>query len=419
VRQQDLPVLNGDHANPGAKSPTTVFPGEAIGWVQDLRMKDPDTLVAEVDFNALGEELVAQKRFKYVSPELLRDYTDAESGRKYRLVAAGLDCSSDNRSMCAVTNFPRIKRLGRIAANEAGVEAWALRFGEVTADTPGHALRMKLEEDDGGEPDTAEDALATPCNWAPPNSSVGRCPGYTRGAGLMDGDGDQPGDTAGCCMLADRCNGYSPVSANGNGNSYVGLMSEGERHMGEHDENGANPGGTSGGVTDPVPPPSTANADAAETRNLLTAAEQRQTKLAEELATERRKREELEARLNAAERAKVIDAYRTRVDRLRDSNRITPAVHEKLAANESLLRFREDGRDPFLDALEQLPGTAIPMQEIGSGGDADHGTVDQGRLVVRMNELFAERSKGNPRYTYQDAAKAAADEVFGVRKGTQ
>lgn len=203
--------------------------------------------------------------------------------------------------------------------------------------------------------------------------------------------------------------------------------------MGEHDQGqGATEGQTQAPAAVPIPPQpvaasepptpapvalATGTADAAETRNLLKAAEHRQTQLAEELATERRKREELEARLNAAERAKVLDGYRTRIDALRDSNRVTPAVHEKLSASESLMRFAESGQDGFLDALEQLPGTAIPMAEIGKGGEPNHGQVDESRLVIRMNEIHAERSRINPKYTFQDAAKAAATEVYGTQGG--
>lgn len=111
VRRVEVPLLNEEHG-PGA-----------VGWITDFVRVAPDRLDAIVELNSRGEQALEGDEYRRVSPEILRDYFDAETGESYSMVAAGL----------ALTTAPRLKALDRIAASEhPRILAFAEAPGELT-----------------------------------------------------------------------------------------------------------------------------------------------------------------------------------------------------------------------------------------------------------------------------------------------
>lgn len=80
-RYQDRIPVNAEH-DPKASG--------AVGWVTDLRINDDTSIDAKVEWNDRGRALVEGDRFRYVSAELLTEWTDPVSGAGYRDVATGL-----------------------------------------------------------------------------------------------------------------------------------------------------------------------------------------------------------------------------------------------------------------------------------------------------------------------------------------
>lgn len=132
ARRQDLPLLNEEHI-PATYSDTgevLMGPG-AIGWISKV-YREGDTLYGVPDWNPAGEALLAQDRYRAVSPELLLDWTDPETGEQWGMTLAG----------AALTTMPRMKHLAHqgapLAAGEARVLAFAERPVLLAADDGGH-----------------------------------------------------------------------------------------------------------------------------------------------------------------------------------------------------------------------------------------------------------------------------------------
>ena len=130
ARRQDIPMelggetfgeVNEDHH---FNDDERFAKGAAIGWIRGLEFSsdDPDLLEAIVETTPYGDRALTEGAYAYTSPEVLRNWTDPETGATYPIVATGL----------AVTNKPRLKSLGRIAASEEGAPSAAvLAFSEV------------------------------------------------------------------------------------------------------------------------------------------------------------------------------------------------------------------------------------------------------------------------------------------------
>jgi len=104
----------------------------AAGWINDL-YKDGDGLFAEVEWTSLGKELLKDKRYKYISPELKFDYEDDETGENFQNVLFG----------AALTNRPFIKEMAPVAMSEK-IEAW-LGDLETQETIKGGQDEMKIE----------------------------------------------------------------------------------------------------------------------------------------------------------------------------------------------------------------------------------------------------------------------------------
>lgn len=98
VRKQELegkPVLPFDYSHDsGAKS---------AGWIValdvDVDAKGVDSIFAKVNWTPKAAEAIRDNEFKFVSPDIVKNYTDKETGQKYRIVLLG----------AALTNVPFLR----------------------------------------------------------------------------------------------------------------------------------------------------------------------------------------------------------------------------------------------------------------------------------------------------------------------
>lgn len=151
--REGLPV-DQDHAP--EKQGTT----EAAGWVHSIDMlgKDgksatPDELWAVVEWNSLGQELIRDKRYLYLSPSYLHDYED-EAGVKYGTALVGI----------GLTNRPFLT-MATVSLSRAPVFAAEDPAPEPTPSEPGDSReRMALPKailDSLGLSEDATDEQAT------------------------------------------------------------------------------------------------------------------------------------------------------------------------------------------------------------------------------------------------------------------
>lgn len=70
-------------------SPEKLGNTEAVGWVTKLDRPVPNELWATVEWNTLGQELVKDRRYRYLSPSYQHDFAD-ETGRKHGTALVGV-----------------------------------------------------------------------------------------------------------------------------------------------------------------------------------------------------------------------------------------------------------------------------------------------------------------------------------------
>ncbi len=149
------------------------------------------------------------------------------------------------------------------------------------------------------------------------------------------------------------------------------------------------------------------------------------------LAAERRQREELGRRLDAAEAdaksarqqveqmksAQRMAAFAERLDSLVRSGRVTPAEREKYSEN--LAKFAEN--EWVIEALEQRPAnSAVDMSERGSGEAADSTKSHDQIIADRAHVLMAEAKDAKQPMTMKQAIlKASAELLHGRGVGYQ
>jgi Family of unknown function (DUF6582) len=448
VRGQDLPLCDVDHVDP-------IYRGLACGWVRDLVLDDPETptrVDAVVDLNEAGDQLVQQDRIRYTSPTLLKEWTDPATGITYPWVAAGVDVRTRGEfgaSSMALTNFPRLKQLGRIACDEGGrPRAAVLAMGETSGLSPARAARLLCQEDAADPDDDGDDdGPVPPCIYQPGQSSLPNCPGFTRWPGDDDGDGT-------CLMATKGCNGYRAVPDDDTptiSGPAVWAYAEGHR-MPDHGA-GADPAATSQPQAPPAQPqqpaqapPQTQPAPQPQApvqtppaapqqpqQQPQQAADARETQAihAAEISTLRQRfeaseaaRSEAEKRLQAAEAeiramrmAERVGAIGNRLQQALRTGRIDKAEYDRLTAPERMAAFAEqDSLMWVLESIEARPASsAVPLGErsVGSTEAPD----EQGAalaLTQKTNEIMAEAQKTGRRMNYAEAAKQAARQMPAV-----
>lgn len=85
----------------------------ALGWLGKMRMNADGSADAQVTWNQRGQQMLAEKRFRYVSPEFYDKWTDPATGKQYNDVAIG----------AALTTRPFFKEshLRPLIATEQGI----------------------------------------------------------------------------------------------------------------------------------------------------------------------------------------------------------------------------------------------------------------------------------------------------------
>lgn len=81
--------------------------GESLGWIEKLKIVG-EKLMALVSWTPVGEKIVKDRIFKYISPEYDENYQDKETGKKYGPTLIAI----------AATNFPFLTKLEPMALSE-------------------------------------------------------------------------------------------------------------------------------------------------------------------------------------------------------------------------------------------------------------------------------------------------------------
>jgi hypothetical protein len=95
VRRTALPV-DIDHKNESA-----------CGWVKRLYYQPGDGVFADVEWNRLGQRLLADKQYKFISPQF-GDHTNERTGETFKHVVIAL----------TITNFPFLKDMPSVSLSE-------------------------------------------------------------------------------------------------------------------------------------------------------------------------------------------------------------------------------------------------------------------------------------------------------------
>lgn len=405
VRGDSLPIIDEDHD-----------PSRAAGWITklDFDPQDATRLLAWPRWNEGSDALTSDGSYRFTSPTLLRDWCDPKTGTTYDWAPAGLKLNGKNdTSGMALTNFPRIRDLGPITCSEGAV---AVRFADATAQGeagPGEVMAslMTYCAPDGDE--------YPPCQWAPPFSSYSRCPGFTRI--LVDGDGDGPGDIAGCCKLAPMCNGYSPITP-GQTPSVSYYSEEEHTTMAGTPTRAGQPATAETPPTEPTPTPTPApapapapptpsaagQADFAETQRILAAERNQRERLQTQVT-------ELSERLARKEADEKIASVTARLQRCVDQGRLTPAeFSEKTSQPARLMLFAENAW--LIEDIEKRTPVVRLGEPRGSGEEPTAGDVSTQALMraaedhIKANGLDASKPAD-----FLSAARAAARSVSGGR----
>lgn len=405
VRRQRLPIINEAHN-----------PDRAVGWIKDLVYVGPDRLAAVPDWTPTGEQLIKNGEYGYTSPEMeyrtmvLRNWADPEHPTvKHPTVAAGL----------ALTNFPKIKKLGAIAASEGrvGCELIACSEHPITADHPMRAARLLMGESDPDD-DGDDDGSVVACIYQPPIAAVGCCPGYTRRPKDTDGDGT--------CLFADKgCNGYRPVSGDqavaqaAVGNSptavtFVPNFSEVHDvipHLGTERTMPETAAPEVGTPAKPEAAVDNAAALMAENRDLVA-----------KFAESEKQRIALGERVAAMERERTLDKMNARFSELVRTGRISPAERDALIGGEkgeeNAIKLSET--EFVIAALEaRAVNSAVDMSERGVSNPKDgEGNSAHDDLVAFAEEL----RKTDPKLTREGAYLLATEqhpELFAQSRGAR
>lgn len=135
---------------------------EAVGWItaldnmgQDGKTSTPDELWAAVEFNSLGQELVKDKRYAYISPTYHPNYAD-EGGRTYGTTMVGV----------ALTNRPFLD-MACISLSHAGTAVM-----ETTSDSPRQMPTLNVTKELLTALGVAEDKVPTILDAADPAAAL-------------------------------------------------------------------------------------------------------------------------------------------------------------------------------------------------------------------------------------------------------
>lgn len=139
VTREDLEALvaNFEAGTAGQEVPIDVDheKGEAAGWVTEIWRRG-DRLLARVDWNSLGEELVGERVYRYLS--------------------ATIDTARQVLKSISLVNFPAVKGLQPVELAEGG---YTMKLEQSLVERIVSAVRGVFEQVEAGEEDAEEDVL--------------------------------------------------------------------------------------------------------------------------------------------------------------------------------------------------------------------------------------------------------------------
>lgn len=124
----------------------------AVAEFKELRV-EPGKLMALMEWNAKGEQLIKSGEYKYFSPEFAFSYTDSETGKKYEDVLLG----------GGITNRPFLKGMQEISLSEMEFADADYKFHKHSPDEP-VASDATPDPDGDGDDDRTTDPKRNP-DW--------------------------------------------------------------------------------------------------------------------------------------------------------------------------------------------------------------------------------------------------------------
>lgn len=147
--------------------------------------------------------------------------------------------------------------------------------------------------------------------------------------------------------------------------------------------------------------------------------------LAEQLAEEKAKTAELQAKVEASEAEAKLAADASRkdaavsfADGLVKDGKLAPAAkdtivefHQRLAQDDAPISFSDGKSAPALSAFEALFDGAKPIINLSAASDPDQSTADDGQEVVSLSDRAAEIMGKKPSMKYAEAVRQAEREA--------
>lgn len=118
---------------------------EAAGWVTSLRIKGSE-LWASVDWTSLGQELVRDRRYAYLSPSYVADYKD-ENGKSHGTALQGVALTNRPFLSMATVSLSQFHRTEEVATSttQESMREIAIKLG-LAEDADEATILAKLDE---------------------------------------------------------------------------------------------------------------------------------------------------------------------------------------------------------------------------------------------------------------------------------
>lgn len=102
---------------------------EAVGWVKELEQRG-DALWGRVEWNSVGKELIADRRYAYISPSYTDNYQD-EQGRKHGTALLGIALTNRPFLQMATVNLSKFDFASSQGSSSEGDDDQPLEQGDV------------------------------------------------------------------------------------------------------------------------------------------------------------------------------------------------------------------------------------------------------------------------------------------------
>jgi len=360
--------------------------GEAVGWIQNVEAR-ADGLWGLVDFNIKGQQLLADRAYRYISPEWFPDWKDSRDGKHYEDVVTSI----------ALTNRPWFKDLPAIVNSESErgrtylVPAYRFRW-----EKKGTEIWYRVRDPGDFDPDTFR-SLDMPGvkgirmvmgRLKPENAPKGHDPKSLVIQALRFDLDEWTMDKAKAWVAKhkDRLKASAPADEISRA---IRAADRGDNPMPEVPNPDVKP--------DPAPKPDPGASSITMTEFNAVKAEAAASKAAAEAAN--KAAADANARLDRAQLHERIAGLRFGENKQRV---LAPAMVEQLT--DTALRFAAgDEREKFLTGI-----AGLSFVELGERGDGGHEPT--GDAIQRFSEAVAAKIKADPKLQYADAMRLVAAE---------